>query len=306
MELGKNYKNLVIDIWGKEGISWLNNINAIIDKYTKKFNLENIKVRKELSINILLDAYSKQYGNIIIKMLTPGIISINEIKYINQLHLKKIVKCYYYNLDDRIMLLEKINPGYSLDKIKSMDERILVFKDILADICDNTPSFVNQFPHLESKLYEKVQANNKYEEVISNLLKIAQDIYKQIKKCNYPKYVLHNDLHHGNILKSLDGWKIIDPQGTVGEKVFETTQFIKEELRLQKNDLNKLEFIITKISKFINEEKNLIYMALFIQSTTKLLYYVKANYDEKTIAFNIDLCNYILERLKESKKEIRI
>ena len=299
MKLEEDFKNKIVSTFDEEGIIWLNNIDQLIEKYTKKFSLENIKIRKELSINILLEAYSKQFGDVIIKILNPGIISLNEIKYINELNLKKIVKCYYYNLDDRIMILEKINPGYCLKKIKSIDDRIIIFKDILNDICNNTADFVNQFPQLELKLYERVQHNNKYEGIISNLLEIAKDMYEQIKKHNYPKYVLHNDLHHENILKSKEGWKIIDPHGLVGEKVFETTQFIREELKLQGNDVSKLDTIIDKISKSINEEKKLIYMALFIQNTTKLLYYVKANYDEKTIDYNINLCNLILERLKK-------
>lgn len=299
MELEQDFKNKVVSTFGEDGINWLNNIDQLIDKYIKKFNLENIKIRKQLSINILLEACSKQFGDVIIKISSPGIISLNEIKYINQLNLKKIVKCYYYNLDDRIMILEKINPGYSLSKLKNIDDRIMIFKDILTDICNNTADFIDEFPKFETKLYERVQYNNKYDKIISNLLEIAKDMYEQIKKCNYPKFVLHNDLHHENILKSKEDWKIIDPHGVVGEKVFETSQFIKEELKLQKNDLSKLDSIIDKMSKSINEEKELLYMALFIQNTTKLLYYLRANYDEKTIDYNINLCNLILNRLKE-------
>lgn len=298
MKLEEDFKNKILSTFDEEGIIWLNNIDKIIDKYTKKLGLENIKIRKQLSINILLEAYSKQFGDVIIKILSPGIISLNEIKYVNELNLKKIVKCYYYNLDDRIMILEKINPGYCLSKLKNIDDRIKIFKDILTDICDNTADFIDQFPQLETKLYDSVQHNNKYEQVISNLLDIAKDMYKQIKKYNYPKYVLHNDLHHKNILKSKEGWKIIDPHGVVGEKIFDTAQFIKEELKLQENDVSTLDSIINKMSETINEEKKLIYMALFIQNTTKLLYYLKANYDEKTIDNNINLCNFILERLK--------
>lgn len=43
---------------------------------------------------------------------------------------------------------------------------------------------------------------------------------QEINSMNLPKYVLHDDLHHNNILKSKNDWKVIDTHGVVGEKNF--------------------------------------------------------------------------------------
>jgi len=43
-------------------------------------------------------------------------------------------------------------------------------------------------------------------------------------------YLLHGDLHHGNILHSGTGWKLIDPKGVVGEMEYELIPFLMNHL----------------------------------------------------------------------------
>jgi hypothetical protein len=38
---------------------------------------------------------------------------------------------------------------------------------------------------------------------------------------------LHGDLHHYNILRGQDGWRIIDPKGVVGDPAYEAAAFIR-------------------------------------------------------------------------------
>ena len=42
-------------------------------------------------------------------------------------------------------------------------------------------------------------------------------LYSEVQKMKLNKYILHNDLNHKNILKSENGWKVIDPHGLVKE-----------------------------------------------------------------------------------------
>lgn len=66
-----------------------------------------------------------------------------------------------------------------------------------------------------------------------------------------------------------------------GEKVFESSQFIRSEL--SNSSLDNIDLIVTKISKKIKEDKKLIYKALYIYLTSKVIYHIKVKHNEGKI-----------------------
>ena len=84
IQLPKEFKENVINRYGKIGEEWLNSINEIIEKYKKQFNLSNIKLEDNLSMNILIYANSSEHGEVVLKIGTPGETTINEINYLRQ------------------------------------------------------------------------------------------------------------------------------------------------------------------------------------------------------------------------------
>ena len=69
--------------------------------------------------------------------------------------------------------------------------------------------------------------------ILDNDLNIPTDIISKAKQLRdallasaEKTVLLHGDLHHENILKHGDGWLIIDPQGFIGDPVFEVCAFI--------------------------------------------------------------------------------
>mgnify|MGYP002618928197 CR=1 FL=1 len=284
-------------MYGEKGNNWLENIDRIIKKYEKLFDLKNIKLLENMSINVVLSAKSDKYGDVIIKIGTPGKTALDEIRYINMFQIKNMVNCYYYNLEDRVMILEKVLPGYTLERINNIDDRIEVFVNLLNEISNKATNNLEKFPTYEDKLKEKIIKiqnidNSKYN--ITEMANIAVELYEKIKNMNLPKYVLHEDLQHKNILKSENGWKIIDPHGVVGEKVFETCQFIRAEIYKEKE---KIDVIVNQVAKKLKIESELIYKALYIDLTTKLIFYIGSGYPEDFILENIILSNKILEHI---------
>ena len=303
--LNDTFKEKIINRYQKDGIEWLNNFNTVVDKYKDMFNLSNIKILDNLSINIVIKAKSKDFGEVIMKIGAPGMTFLNEIKYINLLSLDNMVKCYYYNTDDRVMILENIYPGYNLTNVESFDERLKIFSMLINDICKNS-NHLSEFLTYRDRLKDKISNITNLDGINSDLLEmllVANDMYDEISSMNLPKYVLHNDLQHKNILKDGNGWKMIDPHGVVGEKVFDTCQFIKAEL--PSNSIEDIKFISKKVADSTGEDLDLIYKALYIENTTKILFYLKSKEDEEIISYNISLCKNLikcLNSLNEVKK----
>lgn len=301
IKLPQNYTQKIINRYEQAGIEWLESIDAIIEKYTKMFNLKNIKVVEKLTMNIVLFAKSNDYGDIVMKIGSPGRTSIDEIKFIKYCSSKYMTKCYYYNIEDRVMILEKNKPGYTLSKQEKLDERIKIFCDIANELAESN-DHLNEFPTYGDTLKEKINNTKIYKNVspeILDMLNKAYQIYEEISKKNLPKYVLHHDLQHKNILKSESGWKVIDPHGVVGEKVIETCQFIKAELENGEANIDEINMIVEKVSKYLIEDISLIYKALYIETVTKLLFYIKSGYSESVIIHNMDICERVLKFLDE-------
>ena len=97
IELPEEFKQSVVNRYQEKGIKWLNSIDKIIEKYEKKFNLNNMQLIENLSMNIVILANCKEYGEVVLKIGAPGKSTIGEINYIRSLHSKYFAKCYYSN-----------------------------------------------------------------------------------------------------------------------------------------------------------------------------------------------------------------
>jgi len=295
--LPENFKQGIINRYEQNGIDWLNSIDKTIEKYTKQFNLSNIQLVDNLSMNLLLFAKSSEFGEVIVKIGCPAKTTITEIQYVSNCSSDYFPKCYFYNVEDKIMILERLSPGYSLNNVKNQEERILTFCTILNDITSNNfPP--DMFPSIEEAIEEKIETINKDKQTYSSILHLMNPVnkfYNDIKNLNLPKYVLHDDLQHKNILKSDLGWKTIDPHGIVGEKVFDIPYFILAELKL--SNLNNLDSIVTCISRHLSEDKNLIYKALYINTFFRTTFFIKSKYDTDFINYYINLCDTIKHTL---------
>lgn len=300
LELPNKYKNKIINRYGKKGEEWLENINPIVEKYKKQFQLQDIELIEKLSINVIIFAKSHQYGEIVMKIGAPGKTSITEMNIMKYYPPAYVPKCYALCLEDRIMILEQLTPGYSLLHLKNREERVKIFSTIANQLLLEVNDKEEDFPTFDELFEEKIeyvyQNKENYLEIIE-MVDIACDIYQKIKRMNLKKYILHNDLHHKNILKTKEGWKAIDPHGVIGAKVMETSQFIRGELELSGVQEKEIDEIVSLVNKYFKEDKKLILETLYINIILKIIWYVKNKYSNETIFYNIELGKKILQIL---------
>jgi streptomycin 6-kinase len=56
----------------------------------------------------------------------------------------------------------------------------------------------------------------------------ARGIYAELSRSQGPRFVLHGDLHHDNVLyDAARGWLAIDPKGVIGEAAYETGAMLR-------------------------------------------------------------------------------
>ena len=298
IELSDEFKKHTINRYEDEGKKWLNNIDKIIDKYVKKFKLTNLELSADSNINLVFFAQCPKYGKIVLKLSSPSVLSADEINYLKFCEKKYFEKCYFKSKKDKILILEKIEPGYDLGKIYSMKSRIEIFCKLLNNITTKKiPK--NKFNTYDNLIKNRIKLVSENQEKYKNILNMVSNVdkfYNDIKNANLPTYVIHEDLHHKNILKSNNDWKIIDPHGIIAEKIFDCIQFIKGEI--SRCGINKMDDIVSLVANNINEDKVLLYKAIYVYLFSKIIYHVKIN-NTKEVERNINICNKILENLRE-------
>ena len=297
MKLPIDFKMKTINRYKKKGEKWISNINSIVEKYKYKFDLKQMRLVSDLTMNVAIYAKSDKYGDVVLKLNSPSKTSENEIKYMRSQFSNYLPRLFYSNLNDRVMLLERLYPGYSLSNLDNQEERIQIFCNILNSITinvDEKNSFRRYEDRINDDIKEVYQNPSLYKDIIEIFDKSIH-MYDEIKSLNLPKFVLHCDLHHKNILKTSDSFKAIDPHGIIGERVIEMAQFIRAELEKENKNIDKLDEIIKLVGKYLNEDIIMIYRILYIDTLDKLIFYIKSGFDKNSIQYNIKVCYKILE-----------
>ncbi len=306
LELPEKFRKNIINRYNEKGIEWLSNLDNVVNKYINKFELKDVELIKDLSMNLVIFANSKKYGDVVLKICAPRKTADTEINVMKQFNISNMVKCFYYNLKDRVLILERIVPGYSLDNVKKQNDRIKIFCEVLKNysIPDNNK---NEFPTYEKKLkntlkyfYSNKIEFSEYNDIIY-LVEEMKNLYNEVQKIKLNKYILHNDLHHKNILKAENDWKVIDPHGVIGEKPIDTIQFIRNEIEITKSDINEINNIVSLISEELEEDKNIILKFLYIIIVQKIIWYTKTKHSKEVITYNIDVASKVLKLVKENE-----
>ena len=204
-----------------------------------------------------------------------------------------MVKMFYYNYDDKVIILERIKPGDSLEKFGDINYRLQVVKLIYDDIYFNVGSS-------NCKKYYTSFCNKANNDIIINnldnecrlMLKIALAFYSEIEKSNLQEGILHSGLHYKNILKDAN-----DPHGVFGYRVFELPQIIRSELKIINNDYLRLKDIILNVSKCFDFDFKIVCKVLYIDTVEKILYFTLASYEKKFISDCKCICNEIISYL---------
>jgi len=206
---------------------------SIVKKYRKQWELTEIEFQSELSINSLIFyAVSKQYGNVILKILLPNNFD-NEIPTLKLFQGENFCKLYEYSFEDRVYIMERIVPAHTLYESAPRNERIQIVGEIFKEL-HKTALPDSMFPTYTEwfEAGKEGTKNRKDCEGLYQYLDRAERMLADICKKYSRNLLLHGDLHHENILKNeKGGYTVIDPKGVIGDPIFDLSRFILDEFR---------------------------------------------------------------------------
>lgn len=299
MDLPIYFREKVIRTFGKKGREWILRLPDIYSMCVNKWKLINLTIIHDLSFNLIYFGESHTYGPIVLKIGVAHNELLTEMKALYLYKGRNICKCYDIDEELGALLIERIIPGKNLTALQNTRDQLMIAADLIAKIpipVENThglPVYVDKV----REVFERARKENKVGTKMIFFIDAAERLLSEIEKNNYPKVLLHGDLHHWNILEDQNGsWKAIDPHGFIGIPYIEPARFMENQLKMidNKEKLNCLEEMITVFSNKLKESKRIIALCLFIDKVLSTCWLYEDNAPSDVIMKAIDDCEFIL------------
>jgi len=243
----------IISIYGAQGKTWLENLPDLLEYCAQKWQLQNLRVMPNLSFHYVASAFS-------LKINKPIALKIR-IDHRNFMAEKNTLAYYdgsgcaaLYDWDETVhaLLLEQCIPGIPLASFDGLEDgsifiaahiiRLLQSKKITAYNSQHFPRLSDWLNIFKSPIINKLPTHH-HQRLISCLqLNEVQDAITD--------FLLHGDLHQGNILLNGDKWVAIDPKGVIGNPAFEVASFICNPISEILTQSNPREIVANRIHLF--------------------------------------------------------
>lgn len=298
----EEYKEKMLAGNKHEMMEWMMALDKKIEKCQKKFGLEQIEVIPKLGENFIVSAYSKKYKKPVMVKLAKPTLNLEREAYM--LHLygnKQACECLYLDVSERCIVLEKLEPGFCLQQENNLQERVKQFVTILKNTSREIPQQEISYIYgdsIKKEFSNALEHKQEYAET-GKLVPIAWEYYKQIQQLGQKKYLLHGDLHHGNILWDGSKWRVIDPQGMIGEEMLEIRKFAEEEIRKQGDTRKHIEETFSEISKQMNLSKAMIAKLTFIELINSNCWKIRLHRNKQDIEKNVQIAKEVLKYYQE-------
>lgn len=252
---------------------WKQKLQIDITKLFKKYEVEDYKLNKKSYMGIVIECKSKTHGDIIIKVVPPMINRYKtEIGTLKKLPKELVCQIYETDINKNAIIMERIFPGNQVEFDSNKKQIKKLFKilydnkiNINKTIDKNFKDFFEVVEH-DYNIYKKNnKENNKENSIVDKLYNLFKIKYDEV--CyNNTKYLLHGDIYKNNILKSINGLKVIDPLGFKAPFVMELVSICAYDIFYSKKDFD-YNLVVDKYINLFKEftDCNIYKKALFCQ-----------------------------------------
>ena len=273
--LEEQKKNLIVKRFGS---SFTNMVEYKVNYAINTWKISELDLIDSYSSNLVFRGYSSIYGAVVIKLC------VNENEFENEVNALKLFNndffCSLFDFDHENLLLleEKITPGNQLFENKDIKIQLEVFIDLYNKIHKNkyNNTYKNDVSY-KNWIFDicDYMANLEEWKELSIHMQRAKMLFIKILD-DYPQdTVIHGDLHYYNILKSEVSYKLIDPKGVIGNRIFDIPRFVLNIYIDSGNNISILDHVIHKLSKQLQLSDKLLMQLLYIESSMAICWMVQ-------------------------------
>ncbi len=241
----------IIEKRGTNFRPWIDNLPQIIEDCKKGWSIKVNDPFPDLSYNYVAPVVLQDGSQAVLKLSPPEDHEfLTELEALKVFDGRGIIRLLESDIDSGAMLLERVSPGISLEKLEVDEDMTDIAISVMNRLWCTAPA-VHNFPTMLewSKGFVRMRAEfyGGTGPFPTDMVEQAEKIYSEYCANPNGNYMLHGDFHHGNILSShRDSWLAIDPKGLVGEREYDTAAFLRS--------LNKDEILISKRLDQISEK----------------------------------------------------
>jgi Streptomycin 6-kinase len=254
-------KKIITDYFGEE---FCNKAMEYLNIYTDKWQLDLIELIHYFSINLLFKCHSVIYGDCVLKIGSPWCVEvIEEINTLSDYNGKSYCELYAADRETGVFLIELITPGSTM----SIDIPTQKFADLYNELhIDPIHEYPTYLDWIEVGI-KNINTVDGYAYLRESMYK-AKEVYYKIAAEYTDMKLLHGDLHHDNILLGTEGYKIVDPKGVVGSRVFDASRFILNRFGddLSSVPISEVCDFIEELGEAINIPSDILKKCLFIEA----------------------------------------
>ena len=220
----------IAGVYGDAAAPWIEKIGETIAECERRWNIEAGEPFPDLSFNFVLHASSASGTPLVLKLGVPCPEIACEMHALQAYNASGAVRLVESAPDIAALLLEQVVPGDTLWTIAGDAEATRIAASVMRQIRVSPPSGI-PFPSVADwgRGFERMRkrfdggSGPMPESIVSR----AESLFADLVSSSESPILLHGDLHHGNILRSNDGWLAIDPKGVIGEPAYEVGSFMR-------------------------------------------------------------------------------
>jgi streptomycin 6-kinase len=253
----------ITSIHGEIGRKWLEDLDSLVADLAQKWNLRDLKPFENLTFNYVAHGFQDDLPIVLKVGIRDGLLEkeILALKFFENHGAMKLIES-----SEGTLLLQCAIPGNSLMEYfpNRENESIEIAAKVIRKL-----HFANGVPENFTPIEELLNDLYKKWDILDHLIAKAQHIANHLLKTTTKKVAMHGDLHHDNILRDGNEWKIIDPSGVIGDPAYEIASFMINPIdRIWKceNAVAIIQNRIEKFSSLLNVDPQRILQWTFLKS----------------------------------------
>ncbi|SFE85612.1 streptomycin 6-kinase [Paenibacillus catalpae] len=238
MQISEHLCQTIKSVHGEKGEQWLAEFDKLLLDCEEKWEMTvELPSPFTLSFNFVAPAVLRDGTEAVLKLVVPSREFRTELAALRLYDGRGAVRLLAADEERGALLIERAKPGLMLAESElSDDDRTLAAAEVMRRLVVPAPDG-GEFPSVADWAAGFARLRQRHgggtgplpERVVSR----AEETFRRLLEEGGELFLLHGDLHHGNILSSGHGgpvWLAIDPKGVVGEAEYGTIPLLLNQL----------------------------------------------------------------------------
>lgn len=219
-----SFRANIAGAFGLKGETWLEDLPALLATLSRLWQIEIGPPFPMASFNFVAPAVTDSGRRVVLKAGVPCAGFRQEMAALRRYGGRGAVRLIRGNGRLGAMLLERIEPGGMLVEIEDDDATTRIAAACMQDLWTPLPERhpfqpVREWADGLDRLRERFDGGTG--PLPSPAVERAEGLFRELFASSPQTVLLHGDLHHYNILRDGEGWRVIDPKGVAGDPCYD-------------------------------------------------------------------------------------